>query len=267
MFKKEKKQGRKRQSLLTRDIDAKTVSLLRRTASKKEMDPKKYALRVQLAVLGARNVGKSSILSQYLFRKFESKYRPTVDEYYVQVVQMEDGTYRNLHLIDTAGPHDFPSMQRLWIHQSSAFLVVYSVCDPLSFSMASSILQQIHAEKVREEQNSNKEFHVVLVGNKADLLADTERVSGQAVRNLSAQYGCLYIKTSAKHGLNIDSLFRCLLMKEVPPQLPDQYFRPRLDTTAGPFQETQQAMAASCPHLLLPLPASPAVAPVGQRHH
>ena len=65
---------------------------------------------------------------------------------------------------------------------------------------------------------------MVLVGNKADIL-DQERVSRDTVRALSAQYGCLYIETSAKHGLNVDSVFRCLLMKEVPPQLPVDFPR------------------------------------------
>ncbi|KAK7090059.1 hypothetical protein V1264_009911 [Littorina saxatilis] len=194
-----------------------TISLLGRTASTVQAVARKNAHKVQLTILGARNVGKSSILSQYLFRTFQTKYRPTVDEYYIHMFQMEDGTRRILHMIDTAGPHDFPAMQRLWIQQSSAFVVVYSVCDPASFSSAADILKQIYEEKGLHM------FSVVLVGNKADLLQE-ERVTCQEVRALSAQYGCLNIETSAKHCLNIDSIFRCLLMKEVPPQLP-QYLR------------------------------------------
>ena len=41
--------------------------------------------------------------------------------------------------------------------------------------------------------------------------------SRDAVRELSVQYGCLHIEASAKLRLNIDSIFRCLLMKEAPP--------------------------------------------------
>ncbi|XP_076453449.1 ras-related protein Rap1-like [Babylonia areolata] len=232
---KKKQQVSKQPSVMAKDIGAKMVSLLRRTDSKKEKDAKRYAHKVQLVVLGARNVGKSSILSQYLFHRFDTQYRPTVDDYYVQMVQMEDGTYRNLHLIDTAGPHDFPAMQRLWIQQSSSFVVVYSVCEPLSFSMAASILQQIHQEKEHEKKKPGKEFHIVLVGNKADLIPQDKdrRVPRQAVRDLSARYSCLYIETSAKHGLNVDSLFRCLLMKEVPPQL-SQFFPRRQDREGRP---------------------------------
>ena len=55
------------------------------------------------------------------------------------------------------------------------------------------------------------------MGNKADL-TDQERVSRDAVRALSSQYGCLQMEASAKLGLNIDSIFRCLLLKAVPPQ-------------------------------------------------
>jgi GTPase SAR1 family protein len=50
-------------------------------------------------------------------------------------------------VIDTAGPYDFPSMQRLWIQQSSVFVVVYNVGDPVSFKIAENILDQIHEEK------------------------------------------------------------------------------------------------------------------------
>ena len=62
-----------------------------------------------------------------------------------------------------------------------------------------------------------QKFSAVLVGNKADL-TDQERVSRDAVRALSSQYGCLQMEASAKLGLNIDSIFRCLLLKAVSPQ-------------------------------------------------
>ena len=81
--------NRKRKDVEVKHEGSNILSLLRRTLSKKTLDAKKDAHKVTIAVLGARRAGKSSILAQYLSRAFETKYRPTVDEYYIHMTHME----------------------------------------------------------------------------------------------------------------------------------------------------------------------------------
>ena len=81
--------NRNRNDSGVKDDGVNILSLLRRTLSKRIVDARKDAHKVTIAVMGARRVGKSSILAQYLSHTFETKYRPTVDEYYIHMTHME----------------------------------------------------------------------------------------------------------------------------------------------------------------------------------
>jgi Ras-related protein Rap-2C/DIRAS family GTP-binding Ras-like protein 2 len=46
-------------------------------------------MQVQVVALGARGVGKSSILCRFLFHQFPSEYKPTLDEFYIHILHMD----------------------------------------------------------------------------------------------------------------------------------------------------------------------------------
>ncbi|CAI5438218.1 unnamed protein product [Caenorhabditis angaria] len=118
--------------------------------------------KVTVVVLGAERVGKSAMVSQFLWNKFISDYRPTVEEFNWIEYEIEEGRVLMVQIIDSSGSRDFLGMRNLYIGTADAFLVVYSVNDPLSLDEAMNTVNEITTRR-------GKATPVVLVANKMDL--------------------------------------------------------------------------------------------------
>lgn len=66
----------------------------------------------RLVVLGSAKVGKTSVVSRFLYNKFDDKYTPTIEDFHRKVYRIRGEAYR-LDLLDTSGNHPFPAMRRL----------------------------------------------------------------------------------------------------------------------------------------------------------
>ncbi|GIY20389.1 hypothetical protein CDAR_268981 [Caerostris darwini] len=172
----------------------------------------------KLVVLGPGGVGKTSLVVQYLEGFFTSSYKPTVEDYYRSTIQMPDGMFHAVQILDTAGTLTFPAMRELNIRSGRGFILVFSVDNVTSFTEAIKMwdmIQEIRGQNVP----------VVLVGNKTDL--DTEReVTQEMIQEVitSPSRVCRYIETSAKSNQNVSQLFQELLQHahdlEQPPPPP-----------------------------------------------
>lgn len=91
------------------------------------MTPKKERHRV--AMMGAARVGKSSIISQFLYEKYLSRYKQTVEDMHRGEYELPDGSCLTLDILDTSGSYQFPAMRALSINTSGAFILVYAVDD------------------------------------------------------------------------------------------------------------------------------------------
>lgn len=81
----------------------------------------------RIVVMGSAKVGKSSIISQFLYDKFLSRYRETVEELHRGEYELPDGASLTLDILDTSGAHQFPAMRALSISTGGAFILVYAV--------------------------------------------------------------------------------------------------------------------------------------------
>ncbi|KAL4608306.1 GTP-binding protein Di-Ras2-like [Arapaima gigas] len=111
-------------------------------------------------------------------------------------------------VIDTAGTHQFPAMQRLTISQGHAFILVYSVASQQTLEQLWPIYEEICEIKGSEMQY----VPVVLVGNKSDE-ANREVPTEDGV-GLAAQWKCCFMETSAKMNHNVQQLFKELFAME-----------------------------------------------------
>lgn len=177
----------------------------------------------KLVVLGAGGVGKTSLVVQYLEGFFMSTYKPTVEDYYRHTVQMPDGIFHTVEILDTAGSHHFPAMRELSIRSGRGFVLVFSVDSLQSFHEAVQLWQLIY--KLRGSR-----VPIVLVGNKSDL-KERREVTEEIAREIASDLmqHCRYIETSAKFNVNVGQLFIELLQQakqlEQPP--PDPSLRSR----------------------------------------
>lgn len=157
-------------------------------------------LRYRIVVLGGTGVGKSSIISQFLYERFNKGYKETIEDLHQQ--QYELGEYKlTLDILDTSGSREFPAMRRLAIANADSFVLVYSVTDSKSFDEVKKIRGEIIKQRGK--------VPMVIVGNKAD--GQTDIMAGDVQSTVCFDWGSGYIQSSAKFNKNIVGIFHELL--------------------------------------------------------
>ncbi|CAM1298927.1 DIRAS1 (predicted) [Pycnogonum litorale] len=160
----------------------------------------------KVVVLGAGGVGKTSLVVQFMEGFFEFTYKPTVEDYYRHIVQMPDGIFHTVEIIDTAGSHHFPAMRELSIRSGKAFVLVFSVDKRQTYNEAIELWKLI--QNIR-----GTDVPVILVGNKADL-NDVREVPVELPNSAVAEIqNATYIETSARYNVNVTQLFIELLFR------------------------------------------------------
>ncbi|CEF98741.1 Small GTPase superfamily, Rho type [Ostreococcus tauri] len=166
------------------------------SASAREVTPlPKY----KLVFLGDQSVGKTSIISRFMYDKFDNSYQATIGiDFLSKTMYLEDRTVR-LQLWDTAGQERFRSLIPSYIRDSSVAVIVYDVSSRASFENSAKWVAQVKAER-------GGDVIIALVGNKMDL--DGREVSVQEGEQKAKDEGVMFIETSAKAGFNVKVLFR-----------------------------------------------------------
>lgn len=162
--------------------------------------------RLQFALLGAGNVGKTTILQQYLYGRSVETYTETVEEIYAQPYDM-DGKRKFIDFIDTAGSISFPAMRQLYVSKAHGFILVYSISDGQSFEEVKQIWEQI-----KKSRTNLLSIPCVVVGNKLD----TENVREVETFDTmewaySENLGACFVEASIKDTDGINEIFNILL--------------------------------------------------------
>ncbi|XP_072973457.1 ras-related protein RABH1e-like [Typha angustifolia] len=156
--------------------------------------------KYKLVFLGDQAVGKSSIITRYMYDKFDPIYQPTIGlDYLSKTMYLEDRTIR-LQLWDTAGQERFRSLIPSYIRECSIAIIVYDISNRQSFLSTSKWIEDVQTER-------GSSVLIVLVGNKTDLI-DKRQVSLDEGESKARRYGIMFSETSAKAGSNIKLLFR-----------------------------------------------------------
>ncbi|KAL2521546.1 Ras-related protein RABH1e [Forsythia ovata] len=156
--------------------------------------------KYKLVFLGDQSVGKTSIITRFMYDKFDTIYQATIGiDFLSKTMYLEDRTIR-LQLWDTAGQERFRSLIPSYIRDSSVAVIAYDVANRRSFLNTSKWI-----EEVRTEQGTD--VIIVLVGNKTDLV-EKRQVSTEEGDAKARESGVMFIETSAKAGFNIKPLFR-----------------------------------------------------------
>uniref|UniRef100_A0A7S2Z071 Rab6 n=1 Tax=Chloropicon laureae TaxID=464258 RepID=A0A7S2Z071_9CHLO len=118
--------------------------------------------KYKLVFLGDQSVGKTSIITRFMYDKFDSTYQATIGiDFLSKTMYLEDRTVR-LQLWDTAGQERFRSLIPSYIRDSSVAVVVYDVTNQTSFANTVRWIKDVRAER-------DSDVIMVLVGNKTDL--------------------------------------------------------------------------------------------------
>lgn len=145
--------------------------------------------------LGDQSVGKTSIITRFMYDKFDTTYQATIGiDFISKTMYLEDRTVR-LQLWDTAGQERFRSLIPSYIRDSSVAVVVYDVTNRQSFLNTARWIEEVRSER-------GADVIIVLVGNKTDLV-DKRQVSIEEGDGKARDASVMFIETSAKAGFNI----------------------------------------------------------------
>jgi len=160
--------------------------------------------KYKLVFLGDESVGKTSIITRFMYDTFDQTYKVTIGiDFVSKTMYLEDRIVR-LQLWDTAGQERFRSLIPSYIRDSSVAVVVYDITNRASFLNTAQWIEDVRSER-------GNDVVIMLVANKTDM-QDKRQVSTDEGEKLAKDSGVMFIETSAKAGFNVKALFRKLAL-------------------------------------------------------
>jgi len=170
----------------------------------------------KIAVLGARSVGKSSMIVQFIENHFIESYYPTIESTFVKTVNYK-GTEYDCEVIDTAGQDEYSLLGAKHAIGIHGFVLVYSVASRKSFDMI-----QVVYDKIIDFCGVT-DVPCVIVGSKADLQS-SRQIDPAEGEKLAQANNAAWVETSAKNNVNVGKVFElCLaeIEKRAPSSQPE----------------------------------------------
>ncbi|KAI2808730.1 hypothetical protein BLOT_006675 [Blomia tropicalis] len=146
--------------------------------------------KLNIAVLGSAQTGKSAIVVRILTGRYISEYSSKHDIIYNHMALLDKKFQMEVNILDTSNSL---SSDHLFEHidWADAFIVVYSITDQCSFQYASRLLKTISMMKLSIPSMT------ILMANKSDLSEHYREVETSCGQDLAQQYNCPFYEVSA----------------------------------------------------------------------
>lgn len=187
------------------------------TAPRTATNPPAYDYLFKLLLVGDAGVGKSSTLLRYADDTFTQSYISTIGiDFKVKTVQF-DGKTAKLQIWDTAGEERFRTITSAYYRGAHGIAIVYDTSYRSSFD-------NVRQWKHEIEKYSREDVHVILLGNKKDLVMQTQVTTSEG-QALAAELGVLFAEISAKTGEGVEDAFQELVCEVCDELRPMPYLR------------------------------------------
>jgi len=154
-------------------------------------------------VLGARSVGKSSLVVQFIENNFVESYYPTIESTFVKAVNYM-GTEYPCEIIDTAGQDEYSLLNPKHVIGIHGYVLVYSVASRNSFDMVQVVYDKI------VDFCGMADIPCVIVGSKSDLHR-SRQVEPAEGEQLAQVNNAAWTETSSKNNINVAQVFELCL--------------------------------------------------------
>ncbi|OBZ91831.1 putative Ras-related protein Rab7 [Choanephora cucurbitarum] len=167
---------------------------------------KKVLLKV--IILGDSGVGKTSLMNQYVNKKFSGQYKATIGADFLTKEVMVDDKLVTMQIWDTAGQERFQSLGVAFYRGADCCVLVYDVNNNKSYES----LGQWHDEfLVQASPRDPDNFPFVVLGNKIDVDESKRMVSQKRAMTFCQAKGNIpYFETSAKDAINVEQAFQTI---------------------------------------------------------
>ncbi|SCW02660.1 LAFE_0F11518g1_1 [Lachancea fermentati] len=171
--------------------------------------PQSVSKQRKIAVVGARNVGKSSLTVQFVESHFVESYYPTIENQFTKQIVLGKTPY-TLEICDTAGQDEFSLINTKSLIGLKGIVIVYSCVNRASFEIVELIRDKIL------DQLGLDNIPAVVVANKIDLRS--ARDGGSVITpnegaQLAAKLGAGFKECSAKLNVGVEEAVTLLLTR------------------------------------------------------
>ena len=158
----------------------------------------------KVVIIGNSGVGKTHILSRYLYDVFDKDEKSTVSATYSKKkVKTKKNKEITLQLWDTAGQEVYKGLTKLFYKNATGIIIVYDVTNRNSFEE----IKNFWYNEVK--LNAPDNVKIVIVGNKCDLYLK-EEIKEDEARTYAENIGVMFQLTSALDSSGVDELFQNL---------------------------------------------------------
>ncbi|KAJ7913974.1 P-loop containing nucleoside triphosphate hydrolase protein [Mycena leptocephala] len=149
----------------------------------------------KIVILGSVDVGKSSLLKQFVEGNFPDGYYPTIESTATKTITY-NGTEYPCEIIDTAGQDESSLLKSRHVIGIHGYVLVYSIASRASFNMIQVIYDKIL------NYSGLEEIAAIVVGSKADLNM-RRQVDSRDGQELAQRNKTMWIEASALRNENV----------------------------------------------------------------
>jgi len=180
------------------------------------MASKKVLLKI--IILGDSSVGKTSLMNQYVSKRFNAQYKATIGADFLtkEVMVTHNGDQRlvTMQLWDTAGQERFQSLGVAFYRGADACALVFDLTEKKTFENLNTWREEF---LVQSAPSNPDDFPFMVIGNKFDL-KEKRAVSLKQATEFCQSKGIvqqgtekpMFFETSAKDSMNVNSAFHML---------------------------------------------------------
>lgn len=161
---------------------------------------------LKIIILGDSGVGKTSLMNQYVNKRFSSQYKATIGADFLTKEVMIDDKLVTLQIWDTAGQERFQSLGVAFYRGADACILVYDITAEKSFDQLNSWRDEFLSQaSPRDAEN----FPFVVLGNKVDKESERRVPKSKATQwcKVKESKPLPYFETSAKDGIKVEVAF------------------------------------------------------------
>ncbi|CAZ81715.1 unnamed protein product [Tuber melanosporum] len=168
----------------------------------------KKKILLKVIILGDSGVGKTSLMNQYVNKKFSASYKATIGADFLTKEVLVDDRLVTMQLWDTAGQERFQSLGVAFYRGADCCVLVYDVNNSKSFDTLDSWRDEFLIQASPRDPDS---FPFVVLGNKIDVEESKRMISQRrAMAFCTSKGGIPYFETSAKEAINVEQAFEVI---------------------------------------------------------
>lgn len=168
---------------------------------------------LKVIIVGDTNTGKTSLMQQFVNKKFDAKYKATIGADFLTKEIMIEEKLVTMQIWDTAGQERFQSLGMAFYRGADACVLVYDITNPKSFTNLKAWRDEF---MLQAAPRSPEQFPFMVLGNKCD------KESDRTVQKKNVERWCeeqssptQFLETSAKTAHNVHQAFQAIAREAI----------------------------------------------------